>query len=178
MKRKATLQRELDAALSNYIDLTGVLCDDLNELLADERASQNWRRNFVRTSAALFEGHAHCLRRMCAVGLSIDASPFSKKEIQAITNEGRISANERLKLTLRAAYKLFRLGPSPCFDDANWSNAQKVMLKRHKLMHPQRRSDLGIGNSTWRALRRGITWLTKQFFDFLTLSQAAYDRSE
>jgi hypothetical protein len=174
MKKKATLQRELDSAFSNYLKLTATLRGDMDAMLDEEHVSLHWRRNFVRASAALLEGHAHCLRRMCAVGMSIDASAFSKKERQAITNEGGISANERLKWTLRAAYKLFSLQPLPRFDGAEWRNAQKVMLKRHKLMHPQRPSDLGIADSTWRALRRGIVWLMKQFFDFLSLSQAKY----
>jgi hypothetical protein len=174
MKRKATLQRELDRAFANYLKLTEALRQDLYELMAEEHASLQWRRNFVRASAALLEGHAHCLRRMCAVGVNLSPSSFSKKELRAIENECGISANERLKWRLRAAYKLFELKPPPRFDSGNWNNAQKVMLKRHKLMHPQRPSDLGIANTTWRALRRGIIWLMEQFFNFLALSQVKY----
>jgi hypothetical protein len=174
MKRKATLQRELDSAFSNYLKLTDALRSDLASMLDEERPTLHWRRNFVRASAALLEGHAHCLRRVCAVGLSIDASVFSKKEQRAITNDGGLSANERLKWTLRAAYKLHGLKPSPRFDGPEWRNAQKVMLKRHRLMHPRRPNDLGIADSTWKALRRGIIWLMKQFFDFLSLLQAKY----
>jgi hypothetical protein len=174
MKKKATLQRELDSAFSNYLKLTKVLQGDLDAMLDEERASLHWRRNFVRASAAMLEGHAHCLRRMCTIGMHIDASIFPNKERKAVTNEGGVSANERLKFTLRAAYKLFQLQPFPRFEGPEWRNAQKVMVKRHKLMHPQCPSDLGIADSTWGALRRGIIWLMQQFFDFLSLSQAKY----
>jgi len=97
MRPCAVLQARLNSAFANDLKLTAALRGDLEAMLSEEQASFHWRRNFVRASAPLSEGHAHCLRQMCAVGQSIDASAFAAKERRAIANEGGISANERLE---------------------------------------------------------------------------------
>jgi hypothetical protein len=174
MKKRARLQASLDAAFHNYLKLTALLHEDLEAMLSTEDASLHWRRNFVRASAALLEGHAHCLRQMCVVGLQCDAPTITTKERLVITDESRFDVNNRLRLTLRVAYKLFVLQPLPNFGGTDWTIARHVLRKRHRLMHPKSPRDLGISDSTWRRLRRGIVWLMKQFFDFLSLSQAKY----
>jgi len=174
MKRTAKLQARFDSAFANYLKLTAALREDLAAMLSQEASSLHWRRNFVRASAALLEGHAHCLTQMCVVGVAIDPTSFSAKERKAIANPDGLSANERLKLTLRVAYKLFQLHPVPQFGGAAWRNAQRVMPKRNRLMHPKTPRDLGIANDTWRQLKKGIVWLMQQFFDFLSLAQARY----
>jgi hypothetical protein len=174
MQRTAKLQARLDSAFTNYLTLTAALRDDLAAMLAQESPSLHWRRNFVRASAALLEGHAYCLTQICRLGVSLSPASFSAKERKAVANPDSIGANERLKLTLRVAYKLFQLHPAPHFGGAAWRNAQRVMLKRHKLMHPRTPRDLGIATSTWQQLKRGIVWLMQQFCDFLSLAQARY----
>ena len=176
MKTRAQLQLQLDAAFGNYLKLTAVLCDDMNSMFAAESNSQQWRRNFVRASAALLEGQSHCLREMCLVGLRCDASSLTTKEHAAINDEGGFDANDRLKLTLRAAYKLFSLQPVSDFSGTEWPRAQRVLRKRHKPMHPKRPRDLGMSDRTWSEMRRDIAWLMKQFFDFLHLGQQKYGR--
>lgn len=176
MKTRAQLQLQLDAAFENYLKLTAVLDDDMKSLLSADSTSQQWRRTFVRASAALLEGHAHCLREMCLVGLRCSAPSLTKKERAAIADERGFDANNRLKLTLRAAYKLFSLQPAPNFSGADWVRAQRVLRKRHRLTHPKRPSDLGLSDRTWSEMRRGISWLMKHFFDFLTLGQQRYGR--
>jgi hypothetical protein len=111
---------------------------------------------------------------MCVVGLQCDAPTITTKERLVITDESRFDVNNRLRLTLRVAYKLFALQPLPNFGGTDWTIAQHVLRKRHRLMHPKSPRDLGISHSTWRRLRRGIVWLMKQFFDFLSLSQVKY----
>lgn len=174
MKTRAQLQLQLDVAFANYLNLTAVLEQDMKSMLLAESRSQQWRRNFVRTSAALLEGHAHCLREMCLVGLGCSAPSLTKKERFAITDERGFDANGRLKLTLRAAYKLFSLQPIPDFRGAEWARAQRVLRKRHRLMHPKRPRDLGMSDRTWSEMRRDIAWLMKQFFDFLSLGHQKY----
>ena len=174
MKTRAQLQHQLNAAFENYLKLTVLLDEDMKSMLSAESTSQQWRRNFVRASAALMEGHAHCLREMCLVGLRCSAPRLTKKERSAITDERGFDANNRLKLTLRVAYKLFSLQPAPDFGGAEWVRAQRVLRKRHRLMHPKRPRDLGMSDRTWSEMRRDIAWLMKQFFDFLFLGQQKY----
>ncbi|MEO5956045.1 MAG: hypothetical protein ABIR36_10200 [Nitrospiraceae bacterium] len=175
MKTHAQLLFQLDTAFENYMKLTAILEADIKSMLSIESTSQAWRRNFVRASAALLEGHAHCLREMCLVGLRCNAANLTKKERSAITDERSFDTSNRIKLTLRAAYKLFSLQPAPDFGGVEWVRAQRILRKRDRLMHPKRPRDLGISDRTWRESRRDITWLMKQFFDFLSLGQQKYD---
>src|SRR5687767_12191685 len=126
-KQHARIARKFDAAFVNYLDLTALLRSDLESMLKEESVSLHWRRNFVRATAALFEGHASSLRRMCEIALSLEPGRVTGKERKAILNEGGLSANERLKYTLRAAYKYFDLAPIPEFDGRDWKRAQRVM---------------------------------------------------
>jgi hypothetical protein len=174
MKKRIRLQNRFESAFVNYLKLTAMLQDDLAAMLASESSALHWRRNFVRTSVALIEGHAHCLRQMCVVALGCSAQAVSAKERKVILDEGSFDASSRLKLTLRAAYKLFALQPAPSFDSADWGAAQRAVRKRNRLMHPKAFRDLGMADTTWRMHRRGIIWLMEQFFEFLSLSQAKY----
>lgn len=174
MKTRAQLQAQLDVAFDNYFKLTTILYKDMESMLLTESNSQQWRSNFIRASAALLEGEAHCLREMCLVGLRCNAPTLTKKERSAITDERGSEANDRLKLTLRAAYKLFLLQPAPNFSGTEWVRAQRVLRKRHRLMHPKRPKDLGMSDRTWSDMRRDTGWLMKQFFDFLSLGRQNY----
>jgi hypothetical protein len=174
MKTRAQLQAQLDLAFDNYIKLTTILYKDMESMLLTKSNSQQWRRNFIRASAALLEGEAYCLREMCLVGLRCNAPILTKKEHSAITDERGSDANDRLKLTLRAAYKLFSLQPAPDFSGTEWVRAQRVLRKRHRLMHPKRSRDLGMSDRTWSDMRRDTGWLMKQFSDFLSLGRQKY----
>ena len=174
MKKRKKLQARLDVVFHNYLKLTTLLHNDLTAMFSTETKSPHWRRNFVRASAALLEGEAHCLRQMCVVGLECGAPTLTKKECRVITDESSFDTNDRLKLTLRAAYKIFALQPLPDFGGTEWVITRQVLRKRHRLMHPKSPRDLGISDSTWRKLRRGIVWLMKQFYDFLSLALVKY----
>ena len=64
---EALLQQRMDTAFGNYLQLSRTLEADMTALLYVECEDQHWRRNFIRSAVALIEGHAHCLREMCAV---------------------------------------------------------------------------------------------------------------
>ena len=169
-----TPQERLDSAFTNYFAMSQVLSEDLSSLLDAESESQHWRRNFVRASAALLEGYAHCLREMCLVGLDCVSPPVSGKEVAVLRSERGFDANDRFKLTIRAAYKMFELHPMPDFGGPEWLRAQGVLEKRHRLMHPKVPSDLEVPDALWSELRASVTWLMKQLFDFFSLAQAKY----
>lgn len=164
-------QEQMDAAFDNYFVLSDILREDLVSLLNSESDSQHWRRNFIRVSSSLIEGYAHCLREMCAAGLE---SIVNNKEAEVIRSEQGCSANERIKRTLRCAYKLFELQPAPNFGGAEWPRAQRVLRKRHLLMHPKTPADLEISDSLWAELRHDVTWLIEQLFNFIAALQAKH----
>jgi hypothetical protein len=142
-----------------------------NDLLAlgnSEPTSQHWRRNYIRVSASLIEGHAHCLREMCSVSFECIAPEISRKEDKVIRAERSFDANERIRLTLRATHKLFELQSTPNFGGPEWPRAQRVLKKRDLIMHPKCPSDLNIPDDLWEELREDITWLIERFFNFLS----------
>ena len=161
----------MDAAFDNYFALSDVLMDDLNVLLDSESDSQQWRRNYIRVSASLIEGYAHCLREMCAVSFECVAPAIGQEEEEVLCSERNFNAKERIKLTLRVAYKLFELQPAPNFGGPEWLGAQRVFEKRHLLMHPKSPVDLQIPDDVWNEMRGDVTWLIKQLFNFISALQ-------
>ena len=166
-----TLQKRMDAAFDNYFELSKILQADMNALLDGENDSEHWRRNFIRASAPLIEGYAHCLREMCAVSFERIAPEITKKEAEVLKSEKGFDANDRIKLTLRAAYKLFELAPAPNFGGNEWPRAQRVLNKRHLLMHPKTSADLHISDELWKEIREDVSWLFEQLFNFFSLLQ-------
>ena len=169
-----TAQERMDAAFDNYLALSDVLMEDLQSLLDSESESQHWRRNYIRVSASLIEGYAHCFREMCLVSFECVAPTIGKKEAEVLQSERSFDANERIKLTLRVAYKLFELKPEPNFGGHEWLRAQRVLTKRHLLMHPKSADDLQISDELWNELYDDVTWLIKQLFNFVSAAQKKY----
>lgn len=169
-----TPQERMDEAVDNYFALSNELRGDLIALLDSESDSQHWRRNYVRVSASLIEGYAHCFREMCAVSLECISHELSSKEELVLISEKRLSANERIKRTLRVAYKLFELQPAPNFGGPEWRRAQRVLEKRHLLMHPKTLNDLYVSDKLWSELRDDVTWLIEQLFSFVAALQAKH----
>lgn len=166
-----TPQKRMDAAFDNYFQLSNILQADMNTLLDGENDSQHWRRNFIRASASLVEGYAHCLREMCAVSFECVAPEIGTKESEVLRSERSFDANERIKLTLRVAYKLFELEPAPNFGGNEWPRAQRVLIKRHLLMHPKTPADLDVPDDLWNEMRDDVAWLMEQLFNFFSLLQ-------
>lgn len=170
MNTAFTPQERMDAAFDNYIELSKILQVDMNALLEDESDSQHWRRNFIRTSVSLIEGYAHCLREMCKVSsFEYIAPELSRTELKVLQSEKEFKANERIRLTLRLAYKLFQLELAPNFDGNEWHRAQQVLTKRHLLMHPKTPADLEVPEDLWNELRDGVAWMMEQLFNFFSL---------
>ena len=169
MNNETSSQQRMDAAFDNYFELSKVLQVDMNALLDGENDTQHWRRNFIRASAALIEGYAHCLRDMCAVSFECVAPEITKKESAVLRSEKGFDANDRLKFTLRAAFKLFELAPAPNFGGNEWQRAKGVLGKRHLLMHPNTPADLDVSDELWKEIREDVMWLMEQLFNFFAL---------
>jgi hypothetical protein len=174
MNSEPTQQERMDAAFENYLELSEVLREDMLALHAAELDSQHWRRNYVRLSAVLIEGYASCFREMCVVSLECEAPVISQKEREVLLSERSFNANERIKLTLRAAYKLFEIRPAPNFEGPEWVRAKRILEKRHLLMHPKTAEDLMISDVLWNELRDGAIWLIEQFFAVIAALQTKH----
>ena len=161
------------AALDNYLELSDILMKDLQSLLGSKSESQSWRRNCIRVSASLIEGYAHCYREMCQIGLDFPNS-LSNKEKKVISSEQGFATDERFKLSLRAAYKLFELEPLPDFGRLDWHRAKLYFEKRHQLMHPKSKVDFQILEESWPDLYEGCVWLIEQLINFINLSHKKY----
>ncbi|WP_160167685.1 hypothetical protein [Methylomonas sp. MK1] len=148
--------------------MTAILHEDLLALGNSESGSQHWRRNYIRVSASLIEGYAHCLREMCSISFECIAPDISQKEEKVIRSERSFDANDRIRLTLRAAYKLFELQSTSNFGGPEWPRAQRILEKRHLLMHPKSPSDLNIPDDIWEELREDVTWLIERFFNSMS----------
>jgi hypothetical protein len=164
------LQALMDAAFDNYFEMSIVLRDDLIALQDTQSTQQHWKRTFIRSSAALFEGYTHCLQEICAISFKCEAPKLSKKETAVLLNKGNFSAKDRIKYTLRAAYRLFELDP-PEFGGVGWSRAQGIFRTRHLLMHPKTARDLAVDDQCWMETWDGVYWLLRQFVQFFDLLQ-------
>lgn len=167
-------QALMDQAWDNYLQLSDELRGDIEALLESKSDSQHWKRNFIRVSSALIEGYAHCFRNMCAVSFVCTAPDISSKEKNLLQSEKSFGANERLKRTLSVAYKLFELQPSPNLGGREWLRVQRVLEKRHQLMHPKVPEDLHISEELWEEIWEGATWLFEQLFAFVEAMHAKY----
>ena len=166
------LQGRMNAAFDNYFAVSDILREDLDELRKNQNATQYWKRTFVRSSAALFEGYTHCLSEICAISFECIAPELTKKEADALRSESKLGTNDRVRLTLRAAYRLFELSPAPDFGEKGWIRAQRAFDKRHSLMHPKTSDDLVVDEAYWIEIREGVSWLLTQFVRFFVLLQA------
>jgi hypothetical protein len=152
--------QRMAAAFSNFIDLGYVLMSDIMELTEteSESRSQSWRRNYIRASIALVEGFGHCLREICAVGCSACSTPsISPKEHQVLNAENDFDTGERIKLTLRVAYKLFELQPAPNFAGREWTQARWALRR-------------GIDSCTRRLQ---LTWIFPMNFGSISMTLRA-----
>lgn len=160
-------QKQMDDAFDNYFAVSEALKADVTALLREDLLDQSPRRNFIRAAAALMEGYAHCFRCLCQVGIASGPGQLSKKEFQVLRNEKDFSSSQRLKLTLRATYKLFELSSAPDFGDSSWENTQLLLDKRDKVMHPKSAKDIEVSDELWILIHEGAVWGFTQLFGFI-----------
>jgi hypothetical protein len=174
-KDMRTPQERLVADLDNYFELSDLLTGDIGDLLKIGDEFPQWRRNLIRSSAALFEGYTWCLKDMCTVSFDCSEVPaLTKCEMAVLKSEKGFATEDRIRLTLRAAYKLFRLTPAPDFGGQGWVNGQLMLKKRHSLMHPKTPEDLSVADESWIEVRKGTEWLMIQFVQFFALARDKY----
>ena len=116
MSDEISPQTKLGYAFDNYFSLAEILKADIRALLDEERRDQYWRRNFIRSSGAFFEGYAHCLHEMCVVRLECSHPPELTERESDFLQSKKFRAPDRIQLALNMAYRFFELKPAPNFD--------------------------------------------------------------
>jgi hypothetical protein len=167
MDTPLTPLEQFDIALDKQDALLKILRADLHDFLDIESDSQSWRRNYIRVSASFIEGYIHSLKELCTMSFQYTPpTKISSKENKALHNEKGLDATERVKLTLRAAYKLYELQPVPDFYGPEWERAHRVINQRNLIIHPKGPDDLDIPDHLWSELDDGITWIITQLCNF------------
>ena len=164
----------MNQAFDNYLGLAVKLSEDFNQYLDTEIETENWRRNYIRVVVALVEGYSNCFREMAVIGLEVEHPELSKKEEKSLRTGFGFSANERLKYTLRATYKMFSLSPIPDFGGKDWEKVNDLIDKRHSLTHPKEPSDLDVTNEAWLQYRISANWIINCHFNVAKLLHEKY----
>lgn len=160
--------RELTAVYDDYFKLSAVLQEDGNRVLDDPRSDQAWRRTLLRTTWPMVEAYSHCIRRICEVLVRHTGAELKDGERKLLYNEERLGAPERVKKTLKLAYRIHELSNRPNFGEQGWENACTAITERDRLMHPKHPADLEIDDSEWETIHNGLAWMLRvhtAFFD-------------
>ena len=161
---QSELDEKLGAAFDSYFQVSDSLKRDLTFMLDVRDDSMEWKRNYLRSAIPLIEGYCSSFRDVAKVYLET-GGPLHKKQKNAILDEKGHSADERIKLNIKAAHTVLLDGETNTgFDDANWDNARTAIEKRGAVMHPQSPRDLEFSEGDWEKIESGITWLTEQVF--------------
>ena len=162
-------QEKMNAVFDNYLKLSDMLTADGMALLELDDNNDSWRRNFIRACSALLEGYSHCFREILNIGIEMEPLDLTNKERKVILSESSIDTADRIKYTLRSAYKVLNLSPAPDFSSQDWANAKYGLDKRHSLMHPKIPEDLEISDDAWDRIHSGFTWLVEAHFNVIKL---------
>ncbi|MFH1777949.1 MAG: hypothetical protein ABH952_10380 [Candidatus Omnitrophota bacterium] len=168
------IQEQFIEAFNNFMALGEVLAADLVKLSESEDDSAYWRRNYIRVVASLLEGYSHCFREMAAIGFKCTSPSLSKKEQAALLTDFGYATSNRIKLSLRAFYKMFEFSPVPDFSGKEWKEVMTFFEKRNVLMHPKSSDDLKFTEKSWAEMRKGSNWLIKKHFDVLKIISEKY----
>jgi len=160
-------QEQMDAAFDRYFAMSELLQSDMEALLVGDPKSQSLRRNFVRAACSLVEGYAHCYRDMCQVGVAAGPGPLNADETKVLTDERAFGSTDRVKLTVRAIFKLFELPNAPDFSQKGWPQAQALFDRRDRLTHPKSVADLVVADEHWDIVYDGAAWIFEQLFSFM-----------
>lgn len=161
------LHSKMDVALENYLALSNMLLSDGEMLLEMGDTGASWRRNFIRTSVSIIEGYGHCFREMAAIRLGCEGVDLAADEKEILTSERGFGVCDRVKLTLRVAYRVFQAQGAPELGDDNWVKAKEGLAKRHTLMHPKTPHDLELSAESWERIYDGLSWLLGIHFDLI-----------
>jgi len=165
---------ELSLVYEDYFVLSETLKLDLDKLLDEESDSQTWRRNFVRTSWPMIEAYSSTLRNLCSVLDKHSKFDKSKRQKHLLANKATFSSVQRIKESMKLAFKIHELDEKPVFGDQNWQKLQKAVKVRNRITHPNSSRDLQISDKDWQQVYEGIVWLMHELFSFFNQVHSKY----
>ncbi len=166
--------RELGVAYDDYFVLSNILREDGSRVLDDPRADQPWRRNLVRVHWPMIEAYASTLRRFCNVFRKHCELTLSEKHARLLDDESQFATAERIKETLKLAYRLHELEGTPNFGDQHWANVRSAIQVRDRITHPNSAVDLEVSDEDWPGIHSGLAWVLSAFTEFFDLVNKKY----
>lgn len=157
--------KELTEIYDDYFRMSQDLQADGHRILDDERQDQTARRNLVRVTWPMLEAYSSSLRAMCSLFQRHCQIRLTRKQVQLLEDESQLGSAERLKQTLKLAFRLHEIDP-PRFGDTNWSNVHIAIGVRDRITHPKRASDLEIPDEEWEEAHDGLAWAIRCFTSF------------
>ena len=162
------------AKLDNFFPVSDALQADITHILEVMNQSAAWKRNYIRVLWSLVEGYNSTLGQVAREIIRIEPRPLTLKEQKALALERQMATDERIKYTLRAAYKSIGLSP-PDMSGPIWSGCKTLIRRREQLSHPKSPSDVRIEDAEWNEIWVSGTWLVKQYFKFVEELAAVAD---
>ena len=174
MSKLREAANELSQVYEDYFLLSEVLKLDLDKLLDEESDSQIWRKNFVCTSWPMIEAYSNTPRNLCSVLDKHSEFDKSKRQRHLLANKANFSSVQRIKETLKLAFKIYELDEKPVFGDQNWQKLQKAVKVRNSITLPNSSNDLQITDKDWGLIYEGIIWLMRELFSFFDQVHSKY----
>jgi hypothetical protein len=166
--------KQLTAVYDDYFSLSDALRADGERILDDPRSDQTWRRNLIRVTWPMLEAYASILRAMCKVYREYYEIRLTQKQERLLEDESQLASADRLKETLKLAFRLHELEDSPSFGDADWSSVRKAIAVRDRITHPKSSIDLEIADDEWESVHGGLTWALQCFTSFFDQTNTRY----
>lgn len=168
--QRSALLDEMHARFTNFAELADILRSDLEKYLKipfDADNASQWTRNLLRIGVACLEGFANCFLDITPLAFALTSERTTRSEIALLVTNRASDSAERIKLSLRLAYKSFpKTGELPDFSGAEWKAAKLAIAKRHSLMHPRTPQDMEVDWDTVDMVE-GIMWTLEQFDVFV-----------
>ena len=174
MSRLQEAANELATVYDDYFELSKELQTDLDKILDDESDSPSWQRNFVRTAWPMIEAYSGTLRNLCSVLDKHSEFKKTKRQQHLLNGTAKFSSDQRIKESLKLAFRIHELDEKPVFGDKNWQNLQQATELRHRITHPNKSHDLHISEAEWNTAYEGITWLLRELFSFFNQVHTKY----
>jgi hypothetical protein len=168
---------ELGQVYEDYFQLSDTLREDGERILSDQKTDQTWRRNLIRVTWPMIEAYASVLRRQCLVFTKFCELNLSTKHRKLLIDESNFHSSERIKESLKLAYRLHQLDRTMNFGNIDWQNVQDAIKVRDRITHPKNSQDLNIDDEEWARIHSGLAWMLKGFTDYFDQVNQKYGQT-
>ena len=170
--------RELAEIYDDYFQLSKHLQADGNRILDDPKSDQSTRRNLIRVSFPMIEAYSNTLRMLCKVLGTHTQFSLTKRQVRLLDDNDRtLTSPDRLKESLKLAFKIHEFDNEPSFSDKHWQNVLCAFSIRERITHPKRAAELIILDDEWGLAHQGLLWVLQTFSSFISQVHENYGRT-